>query len=344
MSTVITISDQRVREADRFNLAGDSRTFDCKFIEPGIISYKDHQGGDIELLRKETIDRCIHTAIGNPITIGHVWVTSDNRLQEEQGIITDVYYDPVDGWYHVRGKVDTPRAQKLMKVKKPSCGYSVEKFGPAGTYHGIRYAKEIHDITFNHLAIVDNPRYEEAVFRLNSVSNPTNMNNVFKLLKRIVTRENGADGQAKETSKEESFDLPGNTEVTFTAQDKEHKMRLNDLGEMWMKQTAAAVTSRVNENDEVEVDGKKVRIHELVAGYRANRCHEAEMEAAKKKHENEAAEAKKKADEEAEAAKRKNENSFAQLHIARTAQSDAKPTLTSADSMQDKLARGKSRY
>ena len=241
MTLVAQQLEQRARESDRFNIAADSRTFDCKFIEPGIISYKD-QGGDIELLRKETIDRCIQSAVGNPLTIGHVWITSENRLKEEQGIITDVYYDPVDGWYHVRGTVDTPRAQKLLKLKKPSCGYSVGEFGPAGTYHGIRYGKEIKDILFNHLAIVDNPRYEEATFRLNSVSNPTNMN-VFKLLKRIVTRENGADGQIKETEKSESFDLPGDTEVTMSIEGKEQKMRLNDLGELWMKQTASAVQS-----------------------------------------------------------------------------------------------------
>ena len=179
--------------------------------------------------------------------------------------------------------------------------------------------------------------------------------NVFKLLKRIVTRENGADGQIKETEKSESFDLPGDTEVTMSIEGKEQKMRLNDLGELWMKQTASAVQSRVNENDEVEVDGKKVRVHELIAGYRANRCHEAEAEAAKKKHENEAAEAKKKAEAEAEqrkneaaaaadAEKRQNDASFAQLHIARTTQSDNTSYAAGADSMPEKLARGKARY
>jgi hypothetical protein len=330
MITEIAEPVQRVRSAERFNLAADSRTFDCKFIEPGIISYQDHEGGGIELLRKETIDRCINSAVGNPITIGHVWVTSENRLAEEHGIIQEVYYCADDGWYHVKGSVDTPRAQNLMKVKKPSCGYSVREFGPGGTYHGLRYNKEIKEISFNHLAIVDHPRYEEAAFRLNSIINPSTMN-VFKLLKKIVTRENDAGGQPKDIEKTESFDLPGDTEVTMSVEGKEHKMRLNDLGTLWMKQTAAAATTHVNGDDEVEVDGKKVRVHELIAGYRAHKAHE-ESEAKRK-------------NDLTEESKKAGESSFFAVHAAiNTTATEAVPYAANSNSREEQLKRGRARF
>lgn len=253
----------RARDLERFNLAPDARSFDCKFIEPGIISYRD-QGGGIELLKKETIDRCIGTVIGNPVTNGHIMVNAANRMDVEEGIVQEWYYDATDGWYHVRGVAETDKAKTLMKVKRPSCGYKVTSFGPGGVYHGIRYDAEITGIQFNHLAIVDKPRYEDSVFRLNTtVSNPDKMN-LFKLFKKLVTRENGADGKPVESTKVESIEVPGSTEVEVDGK----MVKLNELGELWMKQTAEAV--RANGEDEVEIDGKRVKMNELVDCYRKN--------------------------------------------------------------------------
>ena len=263
--TLVDNTVLRHRDLERFNFAPDSRSFDCKFIEPGIISYRD-QGGGIELLKKETIDRCMDSVIGNPLTIGHVMVTAENRMDVEHGIIQSWYFNSADGWYYVKGVVDTPRAKALIPVKRPSCGYGVVSFGPGGTYHGIRYDQEITNIKFNHLAIVDKPRYEDATFRLNTiVSNPDNMN-VFKFLKKIVTRENGADGKPVDSTKEESTEIPASTEVEIDGK----MVRLNDLADVWMKQTAAAAVSRANGDDEVEIDGKRVKMNELVDCYKKN--------------------------------------------------------------------------
>ncbi|MDE3073904.1 MAG: DUF2213 domain-containing protein [Chloroflexota bacterium] len=317
--------------AERFNLAADSRTFDCKFIEPGIISYLDHDGGGIELLDRETLDRCIQSAVGNPVTIGHVRVNAENRMEVEQGVIQEVYFDSADGWFHAKGTVDTPRAQRLMTVKKPSCGYAVREFGPGGTHHGIRYDKRLKEIVFNHLAIVDQPRYEEATFRLNSLFNPTTMN-LFTLLKRIVTRENGTDGKPIETVKDELTQLPGDTQVSFTVGDKEHKMRLNELGEVWLKQSAPAPAP-----EELTVEGTKVKVADLVAGFRANEA----AKAAETKRVAEEAAAKTAAEDKA---KRENAAAFNLLQSARSGGAAPTDYSATADSLQDKLARGRARY
>ncbi len=338
----------RERHLERFNFAPDARTFDCKFIEPGIISYRD-QGGGIELLRKETIDKCIETVVGNPLTIGHVWVTADNRMEVENGIIQQFYYDSDDGWFHVKGVVDTPQAKVEMQVKRPSCGYAVTSFGPSGTYHGIRYDKEITGIQFNHLAIVDRPRYEEATFRLNHSSNNNSPDmKIFKFLKKLVTRENGADGQPVETVKTVSSEISGNTTVEIDGVE----VRLNDLADTWMKQTKDAVVHKAESDDEVEIDGKNVRIHELVAAYRKGRCNESEAEKKAEKDE-------KKDDEKRENAAPgvpvinapapvvadKDSKSFNALQSARENNQPADSGLSlNSGSLQDRLKRGKERY
>ena len=350
MSATLEIpTDLRFAEGLRFNIAAESRKFDCKFIEPGIVSYKD-QGGGIELLRKETLDRCMASVIGNPLIVGHTYVHAANRLELEEGIVHDWHYSAEDGWYYVGGEASTASAQSRMRRgERPSCGYRVTKLGPGGVYHGIKYDAEILDIEFNHLAIVDRPRYELAEFRLNSVnvSNPTM--NVFKFLKKLVTRENGADGKPVESVKTEAHEVSGDTEVEVDGK----MVKLNSLAETYLAETKAAVIRTASGDDEVEVDGKNIKLNELVETYRKARCNEA---AAKTKEDDE-----KKARENSVApvvvapvapvvetaeAKAERENKLAQFNklqgaaLAETVEGFA----TSSDSLAERCAKGAKRY
>jgi len=247
----------RIIDTDRFNFSGGTK-FKSKFIEPGIVSYKDMVNGGIELLRKETIDKCLDTAIGNPLTIGHVDVSKVDRHTVENGIIESVSYNPEDGWYYCEGTVDTDAAKSKMRAgKRPSCAYEVTSFGPGGVYHGIRYEREITGLKFQHLAIVEKPRYEDAVFRLNSfVSNSTT--NMFKLFQKLADRLNGV-----EDKQEKVQEIPGETLVDVDGK----SVRLNDLMSVWKTQKGQVFEASAD--DEVEVDGKRVRMHELVNCYRS---------------------------------------------------------------------------
>lgn len=359
-AAVVSLIIREVASEIRFNFAPDSRSFDCKFIEPGIVSYRDVKGGGIELLRKETIDRAIATAVGNALTVGHVIVTAENRMAVENGIVTDFYFDANDGWYHVKGYADTEEAKsRIRRGFKPSCGYIVKSFGPGGMYHGIRYDKEITEIEFNHLAIVDKPRYEDAVFRLNSVSivSPTNMN-VFKFLKKLVTRENGADGKATESTKVESHEVSGETEVVIDGK----PVKLNSLVEAHRANSAPEALT-VSGDDEVEIDGKPVKVSALVEGYRKNSAAPVETPEQKAKREaDEAAartnaapaetpeqKAKREADELAarnNAAAKTGVESFFTLRNARENAAAAAPASTAKNSgtISDRVRTGQEKY
>lgn len=262
----------RVVEGDmRFNFASDARSFDAKFIEPGLISYRDHEKGGIELLRRETIERNMWSCIGNPVIVKHKLVTAENRLMLEQGVISDWYFCPSDGWFHVKGVIEGEDAKgRIRRGEKPSCAYIVRSFGPGGKHHDIRYDKEITDLTFNHLAVVEKPRFEDSSFRLNSVhvSQPKNMN-VIKFLKKLVTRENGADGKPTESTKVESHEVPSTTLI-----DVDGKMvPISEIAEGYRKNAAAPAPDaplQVAADDTMEIDGKPVPVSEVIAGYRKN--------------------------------------------------------------------------
>jgi len=263
-------ADTRSAIAERFNLAPDGTKFKSRFIEPGLVSYKDTPGGGLELLKKETIDRCLTTAIGNPLTIGHVRVTPENLSEVSKGFVTNVSYNAEDGWYYCDGTIDDGEARaRIRGGESPSCAYAVMSFGPGGTYHGIKFDREITDIVFQHLAIVEKPRYEGAIFRLNAITNPSK--NMFKFLKKLVTRKNGADGKEIEATETHASEVSGETTVEIDGV----SVRLNDLASVWKTQKGQVFNAGAD--DEFEIDGTAVRFHALVDAYRKARCNEAEM-------------------------------------------------------------------
>ena len=59
-------------------------------------------------------------------------------------------------------------------------------------------------------------------------------------------------------------------------------VKLNSLAETYLAETKAAVIRTASGDDEVEVDGKNVKLNELVETYRKARCNEGKAEHEKK--------------------------------------------------------------
>lgn len=334
MSQVVAENEVRHSLGERFNLAPNSRNFDCKFIEPGFVSYRD-VGGHLELLRKETLDRCMASTVGNALIIGHTNVSPENRADLEHGIIHEWYYNAEDGWYYVKGTAETESAVKRIKDGwKPSCGYKVRELGEGGMDHGIRYDQEILDLEFNHLAIVERPRYAGSDFRLNHQKSSMSLSKFFK---RIVTKVAGADGNPVETVKTESAEIPADAEIEYQGQ----KYRLNELVAAYPELSTPVVAG---EGDEVEIDGKPVKVSVLAAAHKAKveRTNAAPAkvvapavtETPEQKAAREADEAK---------TKRENELAFQNLQGARFAPVKGGYSTTSG-SLKEKVELGSKRY
>jgi len=284
MSCLTVTQFLRYVDTDRFNIAPASKKFDCKFLEPGFVSYRD-VGGKLELLKKETIERAMPSAVGSPITVGHVMVTAENRAELENGIIESWYFNSEDGWYHVKGTVETDNAiQLIRKGYRPSCGFAVTDLGPGGRDHGIRYDREITGLIFNHLAIVERPRYAGADFRLNHITSVNPTMNVFKFLRKLVTTET-VDGKPVEKVSTVPHEASGDTEVEIDG----CKVRLNELFDAYLKETAEAFT--ITPETALEISGKTVTMGQLADAYRKNRANAAPAETAEQKAVREKAEA-----------------------------------------------------
>lgn len=141
-----------------------------KFLEQGLVDYSDSDYGTL-LLSKETIDALIPSFLGKPVIIKHFEVTPDNFLDYSVGNITNIYFNPTDGWYYVDFCITHDEGhKKLDEGWGVSCFYSANKKFIEGKYHNIPYHGEIVGGAGEHLALVPNPRYEECLEDVSAIA------------------------------------------------------------------------------------------------------------------------------------------------------------------------------
>lgn len=144
------------------------QTYRCKFLTAGLVSYED-SGAGIARLDKETIDAMLESFIGKPVCINHHDITPENytALREEGLIVGNVIgaeFNPLDGWFYADFIVDTDTGIKCIDEEgySVSCAYNVLDAAEGGTYQDIKYDGQIIEGSFTHLALVQEPRYEES--------------------------------------------------------------------------------------------------------------------------------------------------------------------------------------
>lgn len=159
--------------------SGKGRHFKSRFIQPGLAGYPGQYGN--ALIRKENLDKFIHTMRKKPVIINH-----KNNITEKDkvGEVFNVWFNPDDGWYWCDGVITDKTAQNLIENKKwsVSCSYDFTKYDDeGGEENGIPYDIEFLDGEFSHLAIVNNPRYERANIVFNSKAEKDNEMEDYKL-------------------------------------------------------------------------------------------------------------------------------------------------------------------
>lgn len=137
--------------------------YSCRFLEAGIVSYQDSKDGILRLT-KETIDKMAPSFIGKPVLINHKKVGPENFKEEAVGYVINVKFNPNDAWFYCDFLIINEKAREVIEKQNysVSCAYNVISGKEGGSYHDIPYDGEITDGAFTHLALVENPRYEDS--------------------------------------------------------------------------------------------------------------------------------------------------------------------------------------
>lgn len=308
-------------------------TFRGRFLEAGLVKYDN----ELFLLKQESLMNVANEFKGIHMVIEHEDIESDADKFKIAGYVSKIYFE--EGWAWCEFVLTSQEAIDLVnKGFELSCSYTANEI-EGGTYHAQTFEKEIVGCKKPiHMALVPRGRYEGSYILKNS--NPINKikENIMTLFKfnkkKIETKE-------LDTTQENAFvELEEGKNVSVAELMESHvlynSIKENEAKEEEKEKKAKEEEEKkkkLNADDEVDVDGQKVRVGDLVNSYK--KMTEIKKEEEEKKNQEEEGEKKKKEEEEKKEKENAKKNSFdfEKMEKARneipTTDSNLGPTLES---------------
>lgn len=349
---------------------------------PGVAQYDPPGEQSFRVfLNEDTIRSMNPTFKGLPVFVKHVDKVDLAKLENQaDGYVIKSFYNEADGktWAQFMAVSDEAH-DAITRGWKLSNAYVPTQYTNGGKWNGVDYAKEITGGRFTHLAIVDDPRYEESIIldeeafkkyneskasELKRVQNSKDkkketgimffnkkqLENASEFEGALVTLKNGKDVSIKElvalvNAMEEpaKAEKPEESKTEKVAPPKGEKMNAGEDGEQEQEEPVMA-----NGEHMVKLGDEHVTVNDLVGRHMAMKdC----MNGVKKNDMEKPAADKLPAEQEKPSPAMKNaadttkktESKFSQVSNARAAApAAAEGNLIELSS--DRLDRGKSRY
>ena len=186
---------------------------------PGVARYEQPgQETFTVFINENTIRKMGPSFSGRPIFVEHVDEVEESlsELREEaDGWVIESFFNQADGKTWAKFIVVSERGlQAISKGWRLSNAYIPKAFGPRGCWNGVDYEKEVTDGEFEHLAIVQNPRYEESVILTPEQFKEHNEKQTVELKRLSNSKKEKGDSTMKlnifkRTKVENSMDLDG---------------------------------------------------------------------------------------------------------------------------------------
>ena len=335
----------------------------ARHIKEGPVHYLENGEDKLYLVKDEALKKMNATFEGKPIYIRHVdEVNMDTLKEDANGYVVKSFYNEFDGAWWAEIIADDEAQGYIEKGWAVSNAYLPTELGSGGVYHDFDYDKEVKNGVYEHLAIVNNPRYEEAVVMTPEEFKDFNEGRKAELDKLKNSKENE---MLSEEDKKELLDSLMNS-LSATIKDTvknaldeklaENKKNAEDEDHRQLIREIAAVSAKEDGDFEGGLDEKVKTIIALAEklGYSKDEAkHNAEDEEDKKEEEKEDKESKdnesdddskenkcNEGEGEQEDEKKENSKFFNFLHNAK--EKSGKGTTFST--MASGLALGRARY
>lgn len=131
----------------------------AKHMEAGLCGYED----EMILVDADAMKSMAPTFAGKPVYVGHQEVDLANLQEQADGYVADCFYNELDGWLWSKIIVVSDKAQEAVSNGwSVSNAYVPTEWADDGVHHNVDYNRKIVQGNFTHLAIVPDPRYENA--------------------------------------------------------------------------------------------------------------------------------------------------------------------------------------
>ena len=235
---------------------------------PGCAEYRDPGKDPYRIyIGEEAIKNMNASFSGRPVFVDHRdEVNLENLEKEADGYVVESFYLPCDGKTWCKFIVTSDKAHEAIRMGwSLSNSYVIKERGIAGMNHGIDYVAEVLRGEYDHLAIVRNPRYEQSVI-LTPIQFQEYVSQKESELARVANSADETTGEPmlsffKKTKVDNSADLE-NTVVQLPKSKVE--LTITQLvNEMDQYRLTMPLPKMANDDDYVEMNGKKVNVKEM---------------------------------------------------------------------------------
>ena len=241
-----------------------ARRYRAYYIEPGLADYSA-EGIGLVLVQKPALDRMNSSFVGMPVVnFEHTDREPDELFELEaadveefaDGVVAATGYDTDTGWYWADLLIWDDQTQNNLDNNgySVSCAYDVTNAASGGSYHNVDYQEEVLDGEYKHMAVVPNPRYEDAWVIRNSKPGGSAVG-----LRKKTRREN----MPKLDETENGMDEMSNRYVKNA---EGERMSLNELVAQYKEMKAANDEDEMmmNEDELIEVDGEQISVGDMM--------------------------------------------------------------------------------
>lgn len=135
---------------------------------PGVAQYEEAGKEPLRVyLNEDTLRKMDPTFAGKPIFVDHVEGVDDDvdvLRKEADGWVIESFFNQADGKHWVKFILTSNRALRAVeRGHRLSNAYLPQLENTGGTWNGVPYQQQVTSGEFEHLAIVEHPRYEESV-------------------------------------------------------------------------------------------------------------------------------------------------------------------------------------
>lgn len=141
------------------NASGFPQVYYARHMESGLCAYENEK----ILVDADTMKKMASSFAGKPVYVQHQTVDLKSLQEDADGYVADCFYNEVDGWLWSKIIIVSDAGKKAVsKGWSVSNAYIPTSWSGTGSHHNFDYNRKIGDAEFTHLAIVPDPRYENA--------------------------------------------------------------------------------------------------------------------------------------------------------------------------------------
>jgi hypothetical protein len=137
-----------------------------KHMSAGVAEYREPNKDPYRILvNEDTIRRMDASFPGRPVYVRHVDEVNLDKIQvEADGYVVESFYNKADSSHWCKFIIVSDKGREAIRLGyKLSNAYIPKSFGPAGISKGVEYQKEVTSAEYEHLALVNDPRYEDSI-------------------------------------------------------------------------------------------------------------------------------------------------------------------------------------